>query len=319
MTCVCQRFIVNFGMDRLHGGETLCVRLGSSDPWETRIVENFVDTNEVWMPVWGLGMSYQQESAANRRSLPTPAAFTALNEGYRLFDTASRYRTEEALGAAICSSKVPREHLFITSKLWAAEYGRANTQYEEQCRRIGTDYLDCYLIHWPEPWNSQGKSNRESRAETWRQLELLLESGKCRSIGVSNFLPIHLEQLIEDCTITPHINQFEYNPLQQSKEIVASCREQGIVAQGYCPLAKGNALRVPLVQEMASQLGKSPAQVLLRWSLQNNVAIIPKASSQDHIRSNKDIFDFSLTAEQMAKLDSLHQNYRCTWDPTGIE
>ena len=90
MTCVCQRFIVNFGMDRLHGGETLCVRLGSSDPWETRIVENFVDTNEVWMPVWGLGMSYQQESAASRRSLPTPAAITALNEGYRLFDTASR-------------------------------------------------------------------------------------------------------------------------------------------------------------------------------------------------------------------------------------
>jgi len=121
--------------------------------------------------------------------------------------------------------------------------------------------LDCYLVHWPEPLNMVGHSNREARAHTWRQMELLLESGKCRSIGVSNFLPAHLEQLIEDCSIMPHLNQIEYNPFQQSTEIVEYCREVGIVVQGYCPLAKGRALRHPDIINSANLLKVHPANV----------------------------------------------------------
>lgn len=205
----------------------------------------------------------------------------------------------------------PRREIFITSKLWAAEYGNVYSQYEEQvgnldvtqgkteklilfynftqCHRIGTDYLDCYLIHWPQPWNQQSCSNREARAETWRQMERLLESEKVRSIGVSNFLPSHLRQLCEDCSIAPHLNQvgrfpyscfksfsnnqgcfsskkIEFNPLQQGKSIVQCCREFGIVVQGYCPLAKGQALSIPQVTQIAESVKRTPAQVKANYS-----------------------------------------------------
>lgn len=296
-----------------------CVRLGSKSAWSVAPRERLdAGDGQVWMPLVGLGLSYQQASATQRRTQPEPACHMALQQGYRLFDTAARYGTEEALGAALQARPGLREQVFITSKLWAADYGRAPQRYREQCGQLGVEGMDCYLIHWPEPWMGSSLSNREARAETWRQLELLWEQERVRAIGVSNFLPHHLAQLEEDASVLPHLNQIEFNPLQQSPDIVAACRDMGIVVQGYCPLGKGQALAHPLVQKIAAQYQRSPAQVLLRWSLQKEVAVIPKASSAAHLEANRALFDFHLSPEDMAALAPLHCNLRCTWDPSSV-
>ncbi|XP_067394463.1 glyoxal reductase-like isoform X2 [Emydura macquarii macquarii] len=229
--------------------------------------------------------------------------------GIRHIDTAKRYGCESLLQKAIKESDVKREDLWITTKLWHSDYGYENTKQAclESCKRLGVQYLDLYLVHWPDA-QVPGKSNREVRAETWRAMEDLYEKGICRSIGVSNFLIGHLEQLKEDCKITPHVNQAEYHPFQRPQELVDYCRSRNIVFEGYCPLAKGEALTHPNIIQLAKKYGKTPAQICIRWSIQNGIVTIPKSTKVERIRENCEVFDFSLGEEDLEFLNSLNVN-----------
>eukprot|EP01094_Clydonella_sp_ATCC50884_P000616 TRINITY_DN10467_c0_g1_i1.p1 TRINITY_DN10467_c0_g1~~TRINITY_DN10467_c0_g1_i1.p1 ORF type:complete len:296 (-),score=72.46 TRINITY_DN10467_c0_g1_i1:93-980(-) len=279
--------------------------------------------NGVHMPVLGLGLSYQGVHAPPGTA--SRAVGEALRAGYRMLDTAKRYGNEREVGIALSSDEVRRDNVFVTSKLWCGDYGskRAQRSYSEQCAALGVERMDLFLLHFPSgsvPSSSPARTNREVRAETWRALETMLDDGRVRAIGVSNFLPAHLDQLEEDCSIVPHVNQMEYNPFQQqtSDGVKQYCDENGIQFEGYCPLAKGHGLQHPVVGAVAEEVHRSCAQVLIRWSLQQGVVTIPKASQRPHILDNLRVFDFSLSPEQMDRLSALDCNLRVTWDPTGV-
>ncbi|XP_062835595.1 uncharacterized oxidoreductase ZK1290.5 isoform X4 [Anolis carolinensis] len=207
--------------------------------------------------------------------------------GIRHIDTAKRYGCESLLQKAIQESGFKREDLWITTKLWLSDYGYETTKQAclESCKRLGVEYLDLYLVHWPDA-HFPGKSSRDIRAETWRAMEELYEKGLCRSIGVSNFLIDHLEQLKEDCQITPHVNQVEYHPFQRPQELVNYCRRRNIVFEGYCPLAKGEALSHPNIIQLAKKYARTPAQICIRWSIQNGIVTIPKSTKPERIQEN---------------------------------
>ncbi|KGL75846.1 putative oxidoreductase ZK1290.5, partial [Tinamus guttatus] len=239
--------------------------------------------------------------------------------GIRHIDTAKRYGSESLLQKAIRDSGVRREDLWITTKLWPGDYGYESTKRAclESCKRLGVEYLDLYLIHWPGA-HVPDKSNREVRAETWRAMEELYEEGLCRSIGVSNFLMSHLEQLEEDCVIIPHVNQVEYHPFQRPQELVDYCRNKNIVFEGYCPLAKGEALTHPTIIQLAKKYGRSPAQICIRWSIQNGIVTIPKSTRAERIQENCKVFDFTIAEEDVGILNSLHDGRRVSWDPSPV-
>ncbi|XP_039339458.1 uncharacterized oxidoreductase ZK1290.5-like isoform X2 [Mauremys reevesii] len=248
--------------------------------------------NGLHIPVLGLGTSHQGGYSHD-------AVVYALQKcGIRHIDTAKRYGCELLLQNAIKESDVKREDLWITTKLWHSDYGYENTKQAclDSCKRLGVQYLDLYLVHWPDA-QVPGKSNRKVRAETWRAMEDLYEKGLCRSIGVSNFLINHLEQLKEDCKITPHVNQVEYHPFQRPQELVDYCRSRNIVFEGYCPLAKGEALTHPNIIQLAKKYGKTPAQICIRWSIQNGIVTIPKSTKIERIRENceKQMYTDSVT------------------------
>uniref|UniRef100_A0A8C5JS37 NADP-dependent oxidoreductase domain-containing protein n=2 Tax=Passerellidae TaxID=1729112 RepID=A0A8C5JS37_JUNHY len=180
-----------------------------------------------------------------------------------------------------------------------------------------TQQRDLYLIHWPDA-QVPGKSNREVRAETWRAMEELYEKGLCKSIGVSNFLISHLEQLKEDCVITPHVNQVEYHPFQRPQELVDYCRSRNIVFEGYCPLAKGEALTHPTVIQLAKKYGRTPAQICIRWSIQNGIVTIPKSTKAERIEENCKVFDFTITEDDVEILNGMHDGRHVSWDPSFI-
>ncbi|XP_075012539.1 glyoxal reductase-like isoform X2 [Calonectris borealis] len=239
--------------------------------------------------------------------------------GIRHIDTAKRYGCESLLQKAIKESGVKREELWITTKLWHSDYGYENTKKAclESCERLGVEYLDLYLIHWPDA-HVPGKSNREVRAETWTAMEELYEKGLCRSIGVSNFLISHLEQLKEDCVITPHVNQVEYHPFQRPQELVDYCRSRDIVFEGYCPLAKGEALIHPSVIQLAKKYGRTPAQICIRWSIQNGIVTIPKSTKAERIQENCKVFDFAIAEDDVEILNGMHDGRHVSWDPSLI-
>ncbi|XP_061099286.1 uncharacterized oxidoreductase ZK1290.5 isoform X1 [Conger conger] len=259
--------------------------------------------NGLQIPILGLGTSHHGGYSHQ-------AVRYALREcGIRHIDTARRYGCEAQLGVAVRESGVPREDLWITTKLWPGDYGNqaAKQACYASCGRLGVQYLDLYLMHWPDCMVA-GRSNREVRAETWRALEELYDDGVCRAIGVSNFLIPHLEDLKEDCSIVPHVNQVEFHPFQQPWELVQYCRDQSIVFQGYCPLAKGEALTHPQILSLAHKYGRTPAQICIRWSIQNGIVTIPKSTKEGRIRENSQVFGFSLLEEDMDRARSLHTN-----------
>ncbi|KAM4642252.1 putative oxidoreductase ZK1290.5 isoform 2-T2 [Discoglossus pictus] len=265
------------------------------------------------IPLLGLGMSHDGGYSHN-------ALLYALKHcGIRHIDTAKRYGNEDQVGKAIAESGVRREELWITTKLWPRDYGyeSALQACQDSCKRLGVEYLDLYLMHWPDA-RIPGKSSREARAETWRALEDLYDRGICRSIGVSNFLIHHLEQLKEDCCVVPHLNQVEYHPFQRPQELVDYCSKRNIVFGGYCPLAKGQALTHPDILRIAKHYGRTPAQICIRWSIQNGVVTIPKSTKEARIRENCEVFRFSLVADDVLTLNSLHDGRHVSWDPTDI-
>ncbi|XP_040026399.1 putative oxidoreductase ZK1290.5 [Gasterosteus aculeatus] len=271
-------------------------------------------SNGLRIPIFGLGTSHDGGYSHD-------AVVYALKEcGVRHIDTAKRYGCEQKLGDAIRESGIPRSDLWVTNKLWPGDYGyqAAKQACLDSCSLMGLKYFDLYLMHWPEA-TQPGRSNREMRAETWRALEELHEEGLCSAIGVSNFLVHHLEELKEDCSVVPHVNQVEYHPFQQPKHLMEYCRQEGIVFEGYSPLAKGQVLDDPAVLRIAQKYGRTPAQICIRWSIQNGVVTIPKSINKKRIQENCQVFGFQLEKSDMAALGSLDDGRHVSWDPTKVK
>ncbi len=259
------------------------------------------------MPALGLG-TYRTPDGR----VAQDAVRHALEAGYRLFDTASMYGNEGSVGKAILESGLPRTEAFVTTKVWNSDHGyeRALRAFDESFRRLGLDYIDLYLIHWPV----EGQ-----RLDTWRALESLTEGGRCRAIGVSNYMVNHLEELLDHSEVVPAVNQFELHPYNylSRKEAVDLCGKMGILVEAYSPLTKGRKLKDPRLREIGDAYGKTPAQILLRWGVQHGFVVIPKSSNRQRIHENAAIFDFSLSGQDMEELDSFDEALATSWDPMG--
>jgi diketogulonate reductase-like aldo/keto reductase len=253
--------------------------------------------NGAMMPRFGLG-TYKSAEGGDVEG----AVAAALRLGYRLIDTASLYGNEEGIGRALAASGMPRAGVFLTSKVWNDEQGYDATLAagERSLARLGTDYLDCYLVHWPRP----------ETPETWRAMERLLAEGTVRSIGVCNHLQHHLETLLETATVLPMIDQFEFHPWLQQPSLVRYCAEHDIVVQAWAPIMRGRTGEVPALVEAAATHGKTTAQAALRWALQRDVCVIPKSVHESRIAENADIFDFELTADEMRTIDAADRDGR---------
>lgn len=257
------------------------------------------------IPQVGLGV-WQTPAGAPTRE----AVATAIRLGYRHIDTARIYQNEADVGAGIRDSGVPRAQIFVTTKLWNDDHGRDSTlrAFDGSAKRLGLDYLDLYLIHWPVP---------EKRLETWRALEELHASKRARAIGVSNYLVPHLEELLARAEHAPDVNQIELSPFLQRRDTVALCKQHDIVVEAYSPLTRGKRLGHPVVKAIAGELARTPAQILLRWGIQHGFVVLPKSVREARIAENGNVFDFALSGEQLARLDALEEDLTTGWDPAG--
>lgn len=255
--------------------------------------------NGVTIPAIGYGT---YKTAENDVSI----ILSAIECGYRLLDTASIYKTEQQTGAAIRQSGIPREEITVISKVWRNDLGYHKTKeaFAKSLKQTGLNYLDLYLIHWPA--NARNFDNwQKTNAETWRAMEELLEEGKIKSIGVSNFWPEHLEALLDSAKIKPAVNQIEFHPGYWQPETTQYCKEKGIVLQAWSPLARGRIFGNEILIEIANRHQKTVSQIVLRWIVQQGVIPIPKAASKERMNENFDIFDFALSDEEMELINNL--------------
>ncbi len=257
--------------------------------------------NGVTIPCIGYG-TYK---AADTNSCDIIA--TAAKAGYRFFDTASFYGTETFLAEALKQVGLPRNEVFITSKVWKAEMGYNETleAFERTLKNLDTDYLDLYLIHWPR-YTLDGEW-KQTCIYTWKAMEELYEAGRVRAIGLSNFLPHHMDVILDNCNIKPMVNQLEVHPGYTQEAAIRYCQERDILVQAWSPLGRQRVLEEPLLIELAAKYDVTPAQICLRFLLQRGINPIPKASSMERMRNNMDIFDFSITTEDMHRLNTLPQ------------
>jgi diketogulonate reductase-like aldo/keto reductase len=263
--------------------------------------------NGVEMPVLGLG-TWQNPAGESAYQ----AVRDALEVGYRLIDTAAAYGNEESVGKAVRDSGVPREDVFVTTKLWNDRHGydECLAACHESLGRLGLAYVDLYLIHWP----IGGR-----RKETWEAMVQLMNDGKCRAIGVSNFTARHLDEIRSSSRVVPTVNQVEFTPFLYQKELLAYCRSNRIQVEAYSPLTRGRNLKDEQIVSIAKKYGKSSAQVLLRWGIQHGLVVIPKSTHRERIEENARIFDFGLSDKDMRRLDNLDRSMRTTaWDPTTV-
>lgn len=256
----------------------------------------------VKMPWLGLGVWKTKEGEEVIQSVKS-----AIATGYRMIDTAAIYGNEEGVGQAIRESGVSRDELFITTKVWNDDQGYEKTlqAFETSRKKLGLEVVDLYLVHWP---------GRDKYLETWKALIHLQKEGLVRSIGVSNFQIRHLKHIIEETGVVPVVNQVELHPLLSQKELLAYARENNIVLEAWSPLMQGN-LDHPVLAQIAEKYGKTTAQVILRWDIQNGVIVIPKSIKEHRIRENANIFDFELSSEDMAAIDGLNENKRFGSNP----
>ncbi|MGW0085109.1 aldo/keto reductase [Streptomyces sp. NPDC003393] len=265
--------------------------------------------NGVEMPQLGFGVWQVPDAEAER------AVATALESGYRSIDTAAIYGNEEGTGRAIAASDVPREELFVTTKLWNSDHGYDATlrAFDASLAKLGLEYLDLYLIHWPLP-------SRGRYADSYKAFEKLLADGRVRAIGVSNFLPEHLEHLIAETSVIPAVNQIELHPHLQQHASRAFHAEQGIATEAWSPLGQGKGLlEVPAIVAIAQKHNRTPAQVVLRWHIQLGNIAIPKSVTPARIRENIDVFGFSLDEEDLAAISALNEDRRLGPDPATFD
>ena len=265
-------------------------------------IERYVLNNGVEIPAVAFGTYKAADGKSADLGRP------AIGAGYRYFDTASFYGTETYLAEAIRESGIPRREFFIASKLWKDEMGYENVKsaFERTLNNLRTDYLDLYLIHWPLPEPGY-KEWRQLDKETWRAMEELYEAGKIRAIGLSNFLPHHIENILKDCRVRPAVDQIEYHPGYSQEAVVNYCRERGILVQAWSPIGRSRVLDEPLVKELAAKYDVSPAQICLKFAVQRNIIPLPKSSSEDRMRENLDLYSFELEQDDIWRLSTMPQ------------
>jgi 2,5-diketo-D-gluconate reductase A len=273
--------------------------------------------NGVRMPQLGLG-TWQLKGDECIASV-----VAALKAGYRHIDTASVYRNEEAVAAGIAAAGLDRSEVFITSKLQPRDQGsKAYEAALASLERLGTSYFDLYLIHWPGVQGKQPNDTAQKaiRAESWAALERLYEEGKAKAIGVSNYMPWHIEELMAIAKVPPALNQFELHACLQQRAVREACSKHGIAVESYSTLARGapELLESAVVKAAAEAHGKTPAQIALRWAVQQGIVVIPRSTKEVRIVENSAIFDFELTNEEMEAMNGLERGLRTCWDPETI-
>ena len=261
----------------------------------------------VKMPQFGLGVWRAVDGPETKN-----AVLWALEAGYRSIDTAALYDNEASVGEGLRESGVPRGDIFVTTKVWNPDQGYDSTlrAFDKSLKLLGLEYVDLYLAHYPVTGKYQ---------DTWRALEKLLADGKTRAIGVSNFHTHHLDVLLGGCKVPPAVNQVELHPYLSQKKLLEYHRAHGIVTEAWAPIAKGRVLGEGIITALAEKYGKTPAQVVLRWELQQGIVIIPKSVHKERIVENAGIFDFSLTDGEMASIDTLERDGRIGTDPDKMD
>lgn len=279
------------------------------------LTDRYKLNNGVKIPIIGFGTWQTPDGQVAEESV-----LAALNSGYRHIDTAAAYGNEESVGAAIKKSGINRHELFVTTKLWNSDHGYQNTKkaIDTSLEKLGLDYLDLYLIHWPNPATMRDNWT-ELNAESWQAMEEAVQAGKIRAIGVSNFRKHHLDELLKTAEIKPAVNQNYLNPSDMQEDLVKYNDSLGIVNEAYSPLGTGGLLSNEVVNEIAEKYGKSPAQILIRWSLDHNFLPLPKSVHPDYIKANADVFDFDIEPEDMKKLDGLHGAAKMANDPDEVD
>lgn len=269
----------------------------------TDISGTFKLNNGIEMPYFGLGTWQSNEGSEVKNAVKF-----ALENGYKLIDTAAFYGNEISIGDAIREYGIKRDEIFITTKLWTdkMEYDQALKAYDQSIKRLGIDYADLYLIHW----SVTGKYKN-----TWKAFEKIYKEGRVRAIGISNFLPVHLNQLLPVAEIVPAVNQMEFHPYLIQQDLLDICSENNILYQAWSPIMQGKAFDIDLLRQIGECYNKNAAQVVLRWDLQRGVATIPKSVKKERIISNADIFNFELAPEEMDTINKLDRNHRFGYDP----
>jgi diketogulonate reductase-like aldo/keto reductase len=269
------------------------------------IKSHIILNNGVKMPWLGFG-TYRAKNGAEL----IEAVKEALRIGYRHIDTASFYGNEEEVGIAIKESGVPREEIFLVSKIWMSDHGYEKTlqAFKTSIKKLVTDYLDLYLIHWPQSLNK----------ETWKALEKLYKEGYIRAIGVSNFTSKHLKDLLEDVEIIPAVNQVEFHPKLVQNELMEFCKKYNIQLEAWSPLMRGLIFQLPLFQQLSQKYKRTISQIVLRWDLQMGVVTIPKSTTLTRIKENADIFNFEISNEDMKEIEKLNNSFRIGMNPNEV-
>lgn len=273
--------------------------------------DTYTLANGVKIPIVGFGTWQTPDGKIAEKSV-----LEALKAGYRHIDTAAAYGNEESVGRGIAKSDVPRDEIFLTTKLWNKNhsYELAKKAIDESLERLGVDYLDLYLIHWPNPKEFRDHW-QEANSQTWQAMEEAVDAGKIRAIGVSNFRGHHLDALLENARIKPVVNQIFLNPSDRQEEVVAYNTAHEILSEAYSPLGTGKIFTIPELQEIAATYDKSVAQVVLRWSLQHGFLPLPKSVHAERIKENAELFDFELSKADMAAIDALEGRAGTASDP----
>ncbi len=272
----------------------------------TNMADRTTLNNGLEMPWLGFGVFQVEPGEQTEQSVAW-----ALEAGYRSLDTANVYGNESDVGRAIKSSGIPREQIFLTTKLWNSDQGYASTlaAFDKSLSELDTPYADLYLVHWPKP---------DMIHETWRAMQEIYRSGRARAIGVSNFLQHHLETLLEKAAVVPAVNQIEFHPRLVQPSLLAYCRKQGIQPEAWSPLMRGKYNELPGLDRLVEKYGKTGAQIILRWDLQHKVVTIPRSVKRERIISNTELFDFELSDSEVAYLDSLDSGQRVGPHPDHI-
>lgn len=280
----------------------------------TKLTDTYTLSNGVEIPIVGFG-TWQTPSG----EVAKDSVKAALDAGYRHIDTAAIYGNETSVGEGLKASGVDRHDIFLTTKLWNSDRGYDNTlkAIDTSLAKLGTDYVDLYLIHWGNP-KAFRDNWQESNAETWRAMEEILKSGKARAIGVSNMRVKHLEELFKTANTKPMVNQLFLNPSDMQEEVTKFDTDNGILNEAYSPLGTGKIFGVPELQKMAERYGKSVAQLVLRWSLQHDFLPLPKSVHAERIQENAQLFDFELSHHDMELIDGLHGVAGLAQDPDTV-